>query len=233
MTDYNYAARMKRRKRRRRKLIIKRLLCLSFLVLLIASICYGAVRIIGSKNREESKSIQAESQLQKASNITLPDWVDVQIIKVHGTARSGKKLTAVKNIVIHYVGNPGTTAQNNRDFFDKSDTEVSSHFVVGLDGEIIQCVPLNEKSAASNWRNSDTISVEVCHPDESGVFNQASYNSLIRLTAWLCHEFGLDEEDVIRHYDITGKMCPLYYAEHEDKWEDLKNDVKKELGEYN
>ena len=90
MTDYNYAARMKRRKRRRRKLIIKRLLCLSFLVLLIASICYGAVRIIGSKNREESKSIHAESQLQKASNITLPDWVDVQIIKIHGTARSGK-----------------------------------------------------------------------------------------------------------------------------------------------
>lgn len=233
MTDYSYTVRMKRRKRRRRRFIIKRILCLIFTASAIALVCYGAVGIYNSVNRKDKDDTKAESQLKNAADITVPDWVDVQIINIHGTARSGIKLTAVKNIVIHYVGNPGTTAQNNRDFFNKSDTEVSSHFVVGLDGEIIQCVPLNEKSAASNWRNSDTISVEVCHPDESGKFNQASYNSLIKLTAWLCHEFGLDQEDVIRHYDITGKMCPLYYAEHEDKWEDLKNDVKKGLYEYN
>ena len=53
--------------------------------------------------------------------------------------------------------------------------------------------------------------------------------SLIRLTAWLCHSFGLDAEDVIRHYDVTGKECPLYYVQHPDAWEAFKADVQREL----
>ena len=155
--------------------------------------------------------------------------MDVQLIHRHSTARTGTELSDIKNIVIHYVGNPKTTAQNNRDFFDKDDTKVSSHFVVGLNGEIIQCVPLYEKSAASNERNRDSISIEVCHPDASGKFNTETYNSLVKLTAWLLNETGLNEENVIRHYDITGKLCPLYFVEHEDKWNDFKSDVKTEL----
>ena len=42
---------------------------------------------------------------------------------------------------------------------------------------------------------------------------------MVELTAWLCREFRLDpEEDVIRHYDVTGKLCPLYYVEHPEEW---------------
>ncbi len=80
---------------------------------------------------------------------------------------------------------------------------------MGLDGEIIQCLPLWEKSAASNWRNNDTISIEVCHPDESGKFGDETYKSVVKLTAWLLSETGLDENAVIRHYDITEKQCPF------------------------
>ena len=32
-------------------------------------------------------------------------------------------------------------------------------------------------------------------------------------------------ETVIRHYDVTGKLCPLYYVEHEDAWQQFKADV--------
>ena len=93
---------------------------------------------------------------------------------------------------------------------------------MGLDGEIIQCVPLWEKSAASNWRNNDTVSIEVYHPDESGKFGDETYKSVVKLTAWLLSETGLDENAVIRHYDITEKQCPLYYVKHEDAWNKLK-----------
>ena len=79
-----------------------------------------------------------------------PDWVDQQIIKVDGDSRRGVMLEGVRNIVIHYVGNPGTTAQQNRDYYASRSSEVSSHFVIGLKGEIIQCIPLHEKSSASN-----------------------------------------------------------------------------------
>lgn len=156
----------------------------------------------------------------------IPDWIDQQIIDVDGDSRRGVYLEDIKNIVIHYVGNPGTTAQQNRDYFDNPSSEVSSHFVIGLDGEIIQCIPLYEKSSASNHRNKDTISIEVCPPDASGKFTEASYDSLVKLTAWLCEVCELDCHDVIRHYDITGKQCPLYFVTHEDAWKQFKQDIK-------
>ncbi len=162
--------------------------------------------------------------IAKLKDITVPDFVTVNLIEV-GNARSGEKLNDVTNIVIHYVGNAGTTAAQNHNYFSKNDTEVCSHFIVGLDGEIVQCVPLDEKSAASNERNIDTISIEVCHPKDDGKFNEKTYNSLIKLTAWLCEVTELTPNDVIRHYDITEKACPLYYVENPDEWELLKADV--------
>ena len=155
----------------------------------------------------------------------IPDWIDRQIIKVDGDSRRGVYLEGVRNIVIHYVGNPGTTARQNRDYYENPSSEVSSHFVIGLEGEIIQCIPLHEKSSASNHRNKDTISIEVCHPDETGRFTDASYRSLVRLTAWLLDVCGLDSNDIIRHYDITAKQCPLYFVIHEDAWEQFTRDV--------
>ena len=155
----------------------------------------------------------------------IPDWIDQQIIKVDGDSRRGVYLEGVRDIVIHYVGNPGTTARQNRDYYENPSSEVSSHFVIGLEGEIIQCIPLYEKSSASNHRNKDTISIEVCHPDETGRFTDASYRSLVRLTAWLLDVCGLDSNDIIRHYDITAKQCPLYFVIHEDAWEQFKRDV--------
>lgn len=135
----------------------------------------------------------------------------------------------VKDIVIHYVANPGSTAKANRDYFDSDESDVSAHFVVGLEGEVIQCVPLDEQSSASNNRNSDTISIEVCHPTKTGKFNDKTYGALVQLTAWLCEEFHLDTDDIIRHYDITGKNCPKYYVEHPEAWEAFKEAVKEEM----
>lgn len=164
-------------------------------------------------------------KVPKVDNVEVPDWIDVQIIDIDGASRRGEWLTGVNDIVIHYVGNPGSTAQQNHDYYTNPDSEVSSHFVVGLEGEIIQCVPLDEKSSASNWRNKDTISIEVCHPDDTGKFNDSTYASLVKLTAWLLDTYDLDEEHIIRHFDITGKECPRYYVLNEDAWQQFKTDV--------
>ena len=159
---------------------------------------------------------------------TLPSWVDSRLIPV-GNARSGRRLEDFSAVVIHYVGNPGTSAINNRHYFAKEDTTVSSHFVVGLEGEVVQCLPLWERSAASNHRNRDTISIEVCHPDESGEFSAVTYAALVRLTAWLCQVGGLDEQSVIRHYDVSGKECPVYYVRNEEAWQQFRTDVAARL----
>lgn len=160
------------------------------------------------------------------AEVTVPEWVDVQLIHKDGASRRGVPLEGVRDIVIHYVGNPGTTAQQNRDYFDSAASEVSAHFVIGLEGEILQCIPLTEKSSASNDRNRDTISIEVCHPDETGIFTEKSYASLVKLTAWLCQVCGLDSSHVIRHYDITGKQCPLYFVTNGDAWRQFREDVQ-------
>ena len=65
-----------------------------------------------------------------------------------------------------------------------------------------------------------------CHPDEDGEFTKETYESLVHLTAWLCGKFNLTAEDIIRHYDVTGKKCPLYYVEYEDAWKQFLKDVQ-------
>ena len=157
-----------------------------------------------------------------------PD-IDVQLLDVNAYSRPGIETEGINGIVIHYTANPGSTAQENRDYFNSLQyshaTEASSNFIVGLDGEIIQCVPTWEVAYASNERNTDTVSIECCHPDDSGKFTDETYRSLVQLTAWLCVKFGLTEEDVIRHYDVTGKNCPKYFVEHEDAWDEFRQNV--------
>lgn len=157
--------------------------------------------------------------------------INVELLTPNEWSRPQIALQQIDGIVVHYTANPGSTAQQNHDYFeglkDSQSTKASSHFIIGLDGEVIQCIPSSEWAYASNNRNSDTLSIECCHPDESGQFTNATYQSLVQLTGWLCHRFGLSSEDVIRHYDVTGKDCPKYFVEHEDAWVQFRQDVQE------
>lgn len=144
-------------------------------------------------------------------------------------------LTKVHGVVVHYTANPGTTGWQNRNYFENlgitHETKASSHFIIGLDGTIIQCIPLDEIAYASNERNEDSIAIECCHPKKNGKFTKETYDSLLSLTAWLAVYYNLEKSDIIRHYDITGKICPKYYVEHEDKWLAFQNEVLEKMDE--
>lgn len=162
------------------------------------------------------------------------DWVSPAFLPINEYSRPGTLITGVNAIVIHYVGNPGTTARQNRNYFANlritAETYASSNFIISLDGEILQCVPVDEVAYASNDRNGDTLSIELCHPDETGEFTSETYASAVRLTAWLCGMYGLTRSDVIRHYDVSGKECPKYFVDNEDAWETFKSDVAAAIG---
>ena len=113
------------------------------------------------------------------------------------------------------------------DFLDKNPYSRSGIALRKVKGEVIQCIPQSEISYASNNRNKDTISIECCHPKKNGKFNDKTYNSAVRLTAWICKTYGLSSQNVIRHYDVTGKMCPRYYVKHEQAWKDFCNKVQE------
>ncbi len=163
-----------------------------------------------------------------------PD-MKVKLLTPNLYSRPGTKTERIRNIVIHYTANPGSTAMQNRNYFeglkDSKETSASSHFVVGLEGEIVQCIPTAEVAYASNHRNSDTISIETCHWQETGQYTEETYASMVELTAWLCIKFELDEDDVIRHYDVTGKICPKYFVDNEDAWTGFQQDVGERIME--
>lgn len=181
---------------------------------------------IGPFNSEYAEQADADMKVARPK-------MDVQLLTINPYSRPGTKSDKIKNIVIHYTANPGTTAEQNRNYFeglkDSKKTRASSHFIVGLEGEIVQCVPTWEIAYASNERNVDTVSIETCHKTSEGTYTAATYDSLVQLTAWLCEKFTLTERDIIRHYDITGKLCPKYFVEDETAWRQFKSDVKTVL----
>ena len=182
----------------------------------------------------EDTGIYSQEEMQGEEWIGAPN-LNVDLLSVNEYSRPGIALAQVRGIVIHYTANTGSSAKANRDYFeglkDAQTTKASSHFIIGLEGEIIQCIPSTEISYASNDRNKDTLSIECCHPDETGQFNASTYQSMVDLTGWLCQRFGLTSQDVIRHYDVTGKLCPKYFVEHEDAWEQFRADVDAKIEE--
>ena len=156
------------------------------------------------------------------------------LLPVNQYSRCGDKLQRVNAVVIHYVGKPNTTAWQNRSYFENlattGETSASSNLIVGMEGETLLCVPLDEVAYCSNDRNYDTVSIEFCHPDAEGKPNQATYDTLVKLTAWLCDLYGLDaKEGVIRHYDVTGKQCPMYFVQNAAEWTQFQSDVAKAM----
>ena len=122
-------------------------------------------------------------------------YIDVELLTPNEYSRPQIPIESVQYIAIHYTANPGATAIANRNYFENlattHDTKVSSHFVVGLDGEVVQGIPTSEMSYATNSRNTS--------------------------------------ENVIRHYDVTGKNCPKYYVENPDAWIQMKSDIAAQI----
>ncbi|ADZ82574.1 peptidoglycan recognition protein family protein [Cellulosilyticum lentocellum] len=160
--------------------------------------------------------------------------IQQKLLTVNQYSRPGTKLKQVKNIVVHWVGNANSTAIANRNYFEslkERKSFASSHYIIGLQGEIIQCVPESEIAYHANNANSYSIGIEVCHPDWQGKFSEITYKSLINLLADLCKRYSLEPTTaIIRHYDVTKKLCPKYYVEHSGAWLQLKQDVKVNMG---
>lgn len=195
---------------------------------LVFALIFGIFLGYTLRPAEEESERETHEAAKTLPENDMPSWVTPAFLTVDGESRTGEKLEAVRDIAVHYVANPGTSAIANRNYFEGPDSDTSAHFIVGLEGEVLQLIPLDEKSCATNERNLDTVSVEVCHPDETGEFLPETYQSLVRLLAYLCDQYELTEENLIRHYDVTGKMCPLYYVENPDAWEVLKQEVQEE-----
>lgn len=222
-----------RKRRRRKKAAITKgiiLTCELVLIILFCVLLYQLIRGFAGKGALASVLSSERKQMIQANESRKPAIVE-DFLTVNAYSRPGTELKKVRNIFVHYTANPGTSAAQNRSYFENlgitGETSASAHFIIGYEGEIIQCIPLNEIGYAVKKRNEDSISIECCYLSEDGEFTDETYRSLIRLCAWLLKEYKLAPEDMRRHYDEGGKKCPLYYVENEAAWEQFIRDLEE------
>lgn len=140
--------------------------------------------------------------------------------KNYGSARA---TSTIKYIVIHYTGNDGDTDENNGKYFKNNVVEASAHYFVD-DDSITQSVPDNHVAwhcGAKTYkhklcRNANSIGIEICDDIKNGTIypSQKTIANALELVEHLMQKYSIPKENVIRHYDVTGKHCPAYWIDN-------------------
>lgn len=138
--------------------------------------------------------------------------------------RAGK----VEYIVVHYTANSGDTAKNNADYFAREWTGTSAHYFV--DGREVwqsvrdedtayHCGSTHPKHPAC--RNYNSIGVEMC--DSVEAVPAATRERTAAFVRELMERYQVPPENVLRHYDVTGKRCPAPWVDSPVGWEKFKS----------
>ena len=159
-------------------------------------------------------------------------------------------ISRIKYIVIHYVGALGG-AQENCAYYGGGNRGASAHYFVGFAGEIWQCVEdqnIAWHCGASSYkhpecRNANSIGIEMCvrkkntaslgATDQDWYFEGTTVQSTIELTRYLMKKYNIPADHVIRHYDVTGKICPNPYVYNTGTytWDAFKKAISGQSGD--
>ena len=131
----------------------------------------------------------------------------------NGNSRSGNRLTTVKGIVSHDTGNSGSTAYNNRSYFNNSQPSASAHTFID-DKYILEIVPLNEKAwhvrydmdkkLCGYYANDYLIGVELCWGGK--IDFKKAYKKYVWYHTYLCKKFNLNpKRDIYSHKQLDPK----------------------------
>ncbi|AME05978.1 N-acetylmuramoyl-L-alanine amidase [Bacillus siamensis] len=182
-----------------------------------------------------------------------------QYIDINKWTRPGIKNNGVKKLAVHYTANPGASAANhyryfgqtlpaqNRNLSEKKQTFASAHIFVDRI-EAICIIPLNEVAYHANdvqqfvngqpYRgvaalkpnaNFLSIGVELCI-EKDGTFHPDTIARAEQVCAELCKMYKLDPiNDIVRHYDITHKICPAPWVSRSQGFTDFKARVNKRM----
>lgn len=169
-------------------------------------------------------------------------------IPVNPFTRPGKVRSVTRNVVWHYTANPGATAENHYQYFGftlpAADREILRQKDAGeLDAveaqkrlvfasanvfidknETLVIIPLDEESWHASRANPYSVGVELCiEPD--GSFHPETVRRAAELGRYLNAKYNLKTSDYMRHYDVTGKICPKPWVDNPAAWEAFKQHV--------
>ena len=149
----------------------------------------------------------------------------------------GLRSAPVEYLVIHYTGVPGDTAENEARYFAASDTgKTSAHYFVD-EQEVIRSVPEafvawhcgGKEYFHPHCRNGNSIGIEICTKGEPGDyrFHPRAVERAKGLVRRLMRDYDVPPERVVRHYDVTRKLCPMpFVGQGLRDWERFKEGLK-------
>ena len=189
-------------------------------------------------------------------NKAVDDCVIYNPLSVHITPSRGR---TIKYLGIHFTA--GSSSKEGRAMATKrafETREASADFCVD-DRDIVQFNPdiknyycwavgdaKKQTTGGAKFNglatNSNTISIEICSsckygyslavPNHEGwYFTEEVLDNAVKLTKLLMQQYGIPIGRVVRHYDITGKLCPALVG-----WNDhyiMSNDGKSKIRKNN
>lgn len=163
----------------------------------------------------ENISLLGEFYKENTNKVYINDIeVERKMISQHYVKRG----TDPKYIVIHDTDNrdPGADVYMTQKYFNTTTREASAHYAV-QDDAIVQMVEDTDTAWHAGDRynpviqNSNSIGIEInVHPESD--FNVAMDNAM-ELTKHLMEKYDIPADNVVRHYDVTGKTCPRMMIE--------------------
>ncbi len=149
--------------------------------------------------------------------------------------RKGRR-QAVRYLVIHYVGATGDARNNAKYYGTTPGIGASAHYFVGHGPRAEVWASVAEGDTAwhcganryvhPECRNDNAIGVELCcHKDAAGgwYFDAETVEAAVALCRDIIARYGMDRGHVLRHYDVTGKVCPAPFVHDESAWEAFKD----------
>lgn len=158
--------------------------------------------------------------------------MEIKQVPAHQSNYNKGRKQPIQYIVVHYTANNGDRAEGNGNYFAHPNRNASAHYFVD-ENTIVQSVH-DENTAwhcgAKSYkhekcRNNNSIGVEMCsEKDNSGQYyiNQETQNTAIAVVKIIMEKYNIPLENVLRHYDVTGKICPEPFVRNQVQWLDFK-----------
>ncbi len=135
----------------------------------------------------------------------------------------------VRYIVMHYTANNGDTARNNCDYYHRvGRLQASAHYFVDEHGamqSVRECDTAWHCGARAYWhpecRNANSIGIEMCsrkRADGSYYIKPETVVNAAALAREIMQRYGIDTDHIVRHYDVTGKRCPMPWVDDPAQW---------------
>ncbi len=137
-----------------------------------------------------------------------PDYPAARVV---ASPNHGARARPVSLLILHYTGLQ--TTQAALDALTSPAAEVSAHYLVDQEGDVLQLVPEARRAwhaGRSYWRgetdvNSASIGIEICHPGhlDPHPYGDAQITAVIALAQDICARCGVGAEGVLAHSDVA------------------------------